>query len=81
MESPIAVRIGATVATQGDWLRRLGIDARLASLAAAAPTRAAELQGQRDRLVDPQAMGDLFKVMAICAAGWPPPAGFSGDMA
>jgi SAM-dependent MidA family methyltransferase len=74
------VHIG-TVATQGDWLRRLGIDARLASLAAAAPTRAAELHGQRDRLVDPQAMGDLFKVMAICAAGWPPSAGFSGDMA
>ncbi len=74
------VRIGA-VATQGDWLRRLGIDARLASLAAAAPTRAVELQGQRDRLVNPQAMGDLFKVIAVCAAGWPPPAGFSGDMA
>ena len=67
------------VATQGDWLRRLGIDARLQSLAAAAPTRADELKGQRDRLVDAQAMGDLFKVMAFTAPGWSAPAGFTGD--
>ena len=45
-----ATNHGVTIGT----LRRLGIDARLASLAAAAPTRAAELQGQRDRLVDPE---------------------------
>ncbi|KQZ73127.1 ATP synthase subunit beta [Sphingopyxis sp. Root214] len=67
------------LATQGDWLRRLGIDARLQSLAAAAPTRADELKGQRDRLVDAQAMGDLFKVMAFTAPGWSAPAGFTGD--
>ncbi len=75
---------GATVsavATQGDWLQRLGIDARLQSLATAAPTRAAELQGQRDRLVAADAMGDLFKVMAVTAPGWPTPAGFTGDAA
>jgi NADH dehydrogenase [ubiquinone] 1 alpha subcomplex assembly factor 7 len=65
--------------TQGDWLRRLGIDARLQSLATAAPTRAGELKGQRDRLVDAQAMGDLFKVMAFTAPGWPAPTGFTGD--
>ena len=73
--------VTSPVAAQGAWLRRLGIDARLASLTAAAPTRTAELRGQRDRLVDPQAMGELFKVMAVSAASWPPPAGFSGDIA
>ncbi len=69
------------LATQGDWLRRLGIDARLQSLAAAAPARADELKGQRDRLVQPDAMGDLFKTMAFTASGWPVPAGFTGDAA
>ncbi len=68
-----------TLATQGDWLQRLGIDARLQSLAAAAPERATELQSQRDRLVAADAMGELFKVMAITAPGWPSPAGFPGD--
>jgi len=67
--------------TQGDWLQRLGVDARLQSLAAAAPARADELKGQRDRLVEPREMGDLFKVMAFTAPGWPAPAGFTGDTA
>jgi len=67
--------------TQGDWLRRLGIDARQQSLATAAPARAEELRAQRDRLVEPREMGDLFKVMAFAAPGWPAPAGFTGDAA
>lgn len=71
----------SAVATQGDWLQRLGIDARLQLLATAAPDRAKELQGQRDRLVTANAMGELFKVMAITTAGWPTPAGFTGDNA
>ena len=69
------------LAAQGDWLRRLGIDARLRTLAASAPGRADELKGQRDRLVDASAMGELFKVMAFTAPGWPAPAGFTGDAA
>ena len=69
------------LATQGEWLRQLGIDARLRSLTAAAPGRADELQGQRDRLVEPREMGELFKVMAFTAPGWPAPAGFTGDAA
>ena len=56
-------------------------DARLQSLAAAAPGRAEELQGQRDRLVGPREMGELFKVMAFTAPGWPAPAAFTGDAA
>jgi SAM-dependent MidA family methyltransferase len=67
--------------TQGEWLRRLGIDARLQSLATATPARARELQGQRDRLVEADAMGELFKAMAFTAPGWPAPAGFKGDLA
>ena len=35
-----------------------------------------ELAGQRNRLVEPQAMGELFKVMAASAPGWPRPEGF-----
>ncbi|MBO9694864.1 MAG: SAM-dependent methyltransferase [Sphingopyxis sp.] len=71
----------SALATQGAWLRRLGIDARLTSLAASSPARADELRGQRDRLVEPDAMGDLFKVMALTAPNWPKPAGFTGDAA
>ena len=64
---------------QGAWLRRMGIDARLASLVAAAPARADELQGRRDRLVNADAMGELFKAIAFTAPNWPTPAGFTGD--
>ena len=61
---------------QGAWLQALGIDARAQALARAAPGRADELAAQRDRLVKPDAMGELFKVMAIHAPGWPHPEGF-----
>ncbi len=61
------------------WLRALGIDARLQALAGASPERADELAGQRDRLVDAQAMGELFKVMAASAPGWPRPEGFGAE--
>ena len=71
----------SSVATQGDWLKRLGIDARLGSLSKAAPERANELRGQRDRLVEADAMGELFKLIAITAPGWPAPAGFTGEAA
>ena len=77
---PAGVTI-SRLATQGDWLRRLGIDARLTSLTAAAPDRADELRGQRDRLVGTGEMGELFKLIAITAPGWPAPAGFSGGPA
>jgi SAM-dependent MidA family methyltransferase len=69
------VRIAGPVG-QGAWLQALGIDARLKALASAAPQRADELAGQRDRLVEPQAMGELFKVMAAFAPGWPRPEAF-----
>ncbi len=56
--------------TQGALLTALGIDARAAALG---PTVAAD----RDRLVAPDQMGDLFKALAVTARGWPQPAGFA----
>lgn len=70
---------GATVfgpATQGEWLRRLGIDARAQALSRTHPERAEELAAARDRLVEPDRMGALFRVMALVAPHWPEPAGF-----
>ena len=63
--------------TQGDWLRALGIEARAAALARAAPERAEEIATARDRLIAADQMGTLFKVMALVAPDWPDPAGFA----
>lgn len=62
---------------QGLWLQRLGIDARLQSLIAAAPERRRELEAQRHRLVAPSEMGELFQALAAHAPSWPQPAGFT----
>jgi SAM-dependent MidA family methyltransferase len=62
--------------TQGEFLTRLGITERTASLSLASPDRAGQLAVDRDRLVDPEQMGELFKVIAFTAPGWPVPAGF-----
>jgi SAM-dependent MidA family methyltransferase len=62
--------------TQGEWLNRLGIGARAAALAKSNPQRAEELAAAARRLTDKDAMGDLFKVIAIHSADWPAPAGF-----
>ena len=65
------------VVSQGVWLERLGIGARAAALAKAHPERAEAIAAQLARLCDPEAMGELFKVMAIHAPDWPAPAGFA----
>ncbi|HEV2816907.1 MAG TPA: SAM-dependent methyltransferase [Allosphingosinicella sp.] len=62
--------------TQGAWLEAMGIKLRAASLAKAAPERAAEIAAARVRLTAPGQMGRLFKAMALVAPGWPEPAGF-----
>ena len=56
-------------------LERLGIAARAAALAAAAPDRAGSIAADRERLVE--TMGSLFKAIAIAAPGWPEPEGFA----
>jgi NADH dehydrogenase [ubiquinone] 1 alpha subcomplex assembly factor 7 len=65
------------VVTQGEWLRRLGIEARAAALAKAHPERAREVEVALDRLCHEEQMGQLFKVMAVHSADWPAPAGFA----
>ncbi|MBX3563287.1 MAG: SAM-dependent methyltransferase [Sphingomonas sp.] len=63
--------------TQGAFLSALGIAARTEALAKASPERAEQLALDRDRLIDPEQMGELFKVIALTAPGWPVPAGFA----
>lgn len=61
---------------QGAWLKHMGVEARVQSLIRAAPDREAELIGQRNRLVDADQMGKLFKILGITAPHWPAPEGF-----
>ena len=77
--SEAARDVGAEVtplAGQGEWLKRLGIEARAAKLASSNPDRADRIQSALNRLTAPDQMGALFKAMAIHAPGWPAPAGF-----
>ena len=63
-------------ATQGDWLNALGIEQRAAALAASAPDQADSVMSARDRLIAPDQMGELFKVMGLAGPNWPEGAGF-----
>ena len=65
------------VVPQGEWLIRLGIEARAQSLSRANPERANEVQSALGRLTGRDQMGELFKVMAIYSDAWPKPAGFA----
>jgi SAM-dependent MidA family methyltransferase len=69
------VRVHGPVA-QGEWLSKLGIDARTEALARSAPDRRESLGIAKDRLVSPEQMGRLFRVMGLVAPGWPAPEGF-----
>lgn len=64
--------------TQGRVLRRLGVDARAAALAARLQGLALQshLAAFR-RLTDPSEMGSLFKALALYPAATPLPAGFA----
>ena len=73
-----ASNAGATVSrltSQGTWLETLGIGGRAMALAAKNPEKAESIGAARRRLCDEEAMGRLFKVMAVAAPGWPLPAG------
>ena len=65
------------VMSQGEWLIRLGIEARAQALMRGNPERADEVQAALKRLTGRQAMGQLFKVIAFHGPDWPPPAGFA----
>jgi NADH dehydrogenase [ubiquinone] 1 alpha subcomplex assembly factor 7 len=62
---------------QGAWLEALGINQRAAKLAQTSPSRADEIDAARKRLVAGEAMGSLFKIMAITAPDYPEPEGFA----
>jgi SAM-dependent MidA family methyltransferase len=61
---------------QGQWLLSLGLAARTAALARAAPARADDLAAAHRRLSHPDEMGRLFKVLGATAPSWPALAGF-----
>jgi NADH dehydrogenase [ubiquinone] 1 alpha subcomplex assembly factor 7 len=65
-----AVRTGADVTgclAQGEFLRRLGIEARAERLSSSRPASAPVIARQLARLTAPDQMGDLFKAAAIFA--------------
>ena len=63
--------------TQGRFLTALGLPARAQALARTRPPReAAALVQAARRLTAPEAMGTLFKVLALCHPALPPPPGF-----
>lgn len=63
---------------QGLFLRRLGLTVRAAALAASDPRRGAEHLAAAQRLTAPEAMGRIFKAMAVAHPALPVPPGFEG---
>lgn len=61
---------------QGQFLKNLGIDMRIETLKKASPSHQASLEAAVTRLVHPQQMGSLFKVMAIFSPTTLFPTGF-----
>lgn len=62
---------------QGPFLRALGLEQRCDALMAGQAGQAGVIAAQRDRLAGDKQMGQLFKVMATSAPGWPVPEGFA----
>ena len=62
--------------TQGEWLKRLGIELRAEALIRANPDQADAVEAALERLTGPDQMGTLFKIIAIHSPDWPVPAGF-----
>ena len=63
---------------QGEFLLRLGLEARAESLLArATPAQARDIDSARRRLLDSREMGTLFKALALVAPGLAPPPGFA----
>jgi SAM-dependent MidA family methyltransferase len=61
------------IRTQAEFLEALGIRARAAALVAARPEKADVVMRQLDRLTGTEAMGSLFKAVAIHSPGLPVP--------
>ena len=73
----LAKDLSPRFATQGDFLKRLGIEMRAQTLSAnATPDQVRDLKAGLDRLIAPDQMGHLFKVLSICHPSGIEPAGF-----
>ncbi len=59
----------ASIESQGAFLQRLGIGHRAEILKRASPARADVIERQLSRLVGPDGMGELFKVLAVTSPG------------
>lgn len=70
-----AERSGARTAllSQGDFLRRLGVEARAETLMRSRPDLAPVIGRQLARLTDASEMGELYKACAIFQADFVPP--------
>lgn len=67
-------------APQGDFLRALGAETRLATLQRnTAPDRREALAAGLARLIAPGQMGNLFKAIAVVSPALPAPGGFAGE--
>jgi NADH dehydrogenase [ubiquinone] 1 alpha subcomplex assembly factor 7 len=62
--------------TQGAWLKALGIEQRADALSEFAPQHREAIHSAMHRLIAPEQMGDLFKVMGFAGPHWPDGAGF-----
>ncbi|MGH6662304.1 MAG: class I SAM-dependent methyltransferase [Rhodospirillales bacterium] len=62
---------------QGRWLMALGIRVRADSLKKASPGRVQEIDAALKRLIGGDAMGRLFKALALASPGMPKPPGFA----
>ena len=66
-------------ATQGEFLRRLGIAQRAERLGQSRPDRAEEISAALHRLIDGDKMGTLFKALAVADPSLSP-AGFDSEL-
>lgn len=71
--------VASNIVTQGAFLRELGITARVENLSQANPVAASNIHLACDRLIGPDQMGHLFKVLCISSASFAVPAGFSQE--
>jgi NADH dehydrogenase [ubiquinone] 1 alpha subcomplex assembly factor 7 len=65
------------IVTQGDWLKRLGLEMRAAAQIRSAPGQKTKIARQVMRLTEPDQMGELFKVVTLSTPGLPNPPGFA----
>ena len=64
------------LASQGEWLSRIGIVQRAELLIRQNPDRASDIGSALNRLTATDQMGEMFKVIALHSPDWPAPAGF-----